>query len=242
MNKGKLITTGKTKSLYATNDESLVVMEFRDDTTALDGERMQQLSNKGRINSSINAFIMQHLRDSGIATHFVEQIDQTHALVKSLAMIPLESVVRNRAAGSLTRRLGIEKGRTLSPPIFEFFIKNDELHDPMVNRSHAITFDWATSEQMRQMEEISLKVNHILTDLFSAAGMLLVDYKLEFGIDNNGNLLLGDEFSPDGCRIWDSETEESLDKDRFRQELGDVVESYQIVAERLGIYTEAEET
>ena len=150
-------------------------------------------------------------------------------------MIPLECVVRNYAAGSLCRRLGVEEGITLNPPTFEFFLKNDPLHDPMVNESHALAFGWATSAQINVMKTQTFKVNEILMDLFKKGGMLLVDFKLEFGVFHDGTIVLGDEFTPDGCRLWDSETRKKLDKDRFRQGLGSVVESYIEVADRIGL-------
>ena len=150
-------------------------------------------------------------------------------------MIPVECVVRNFAAGSLCRRLGVEEGIALTPPTFEFFLKNDALHDPMVNDYHIIAFEWATQAQIDQMKALTFKVNDVLTQLFDSGDMLLVDYKLEFGIDSQGNIVLGDEFSPDGCRLWDKETRNKMDKDRFRQGLGSVVETYIEVAKRLGL-------
>ena len=149
-------------------------------------------------------------------------------------MLPIECVVRNIAAGSICKRLGIEEGIDLDPPTFEFFYKDDALHDPMINDYHIISFGWASKQQIAQMKERTFEVNNILKELFSTAGMILVDYKLEFGVYKD-ELLLGDEFTPDGCRVWDSETREKLDKDRFRQDLGEVVESYKIIAKKLGI-------
>jgi phosphoribosylaminoimidazole-succinocarboxamide synthase len=155
-------------------------------------------------------------------------------LVKKLKMIPVECVIRNYAAGSLVRRLGVSEGQQLTPPTFELFLKNDALHDPMVNESLAVSLGWATAEQLAEMKRLTYKANEILSALFDAAGMLLVDFKLEFGLFN-GQIVLGDEFSPDGCRLWDKETRKKLDKDRFRQGLGGVVEAYEEVAQRLGV-------
>ena len=166
--------------------------------------------------------------------HFEEVLSERDSLVKRLEMLPIECVVRNIAAGSICKRLGIEEGIDLDPPTFEFFYKDDALHDPMINDYHIISFGWASRQQIVQMKERTFEVNNILKELFSTAGMILVDYKLEFGV-YKGELLLGDEFTPDGCRVWDSETREKLDKDRFRQDLGEVVESYKIIAKKLGI-------
>ena len=177
---------------------------------------------------------MKVLEKEGVATHFEELVSETESLVKKLDMAPVECVVRNIAAGSICKRLGVEEGLDLNPPTFEFFYKDDDLHDPMINEYHIESFGWASKEQVKQMQEKTFQVNEILKKLFSDGGMILVDYKLEFG-SHKGKLFLGDEFTPDGCRVWDSETREKLDKDRFRQDLGDVVESYQIIAKKLGI-------
>ena len=232
--KGELITTGKAKSLYASDQDDFLIMHYRDDTSAFDGKKIESLEGKGTINNKFNAFIMEYLESEGIATHFVELLSETDSLVKRLDMAPVECVVRNVAAGSICKRLGLEEGIDLNPPTFEFFYKDDDLGDPMINEYHIKSFGWATEEQVDQMQIKTFEVNTALKKLFSEAGMILVDYKLEFG-DSSGELLLGDEFTPDGCRVWDVETREKLDKDRFRQGLGDVVESYQIIAKKLGI-------
>lgn len=226
--------TGKAKSVFTTDDPHKMVMVFRNDTSAFDGEKVEQLDRKGMVNNKFNAFIMTKLEEAGIPTHFEGLVSDTESLVKHLKMTPVECVVRNYAAGSLVKRLGIEEGQTLTPPTFELFLKNDALHDPMINESHCVSFGWSTQEQLDQMKALTLKVNSVLSALFDEAGMLLVDYKLEFGTFE-GKVLLGDEFSPDGCRIWDKETRKKLDKDRFRQGLGSVIESYEEVGRRLGI-------
>jgi len=236
--KSDLLCEGKAKSMYLTNDDEKLIMHFRDDTSAFDGEKRAKLARKGRVNNEFNAHIMRHLATAGIKNHFEEQINETDSVVKRLEMLPIECVVRNIAAGSLCRRLGIEDGINLEPPVFEFFYKNDTLHDPMINQFHIRTFGWATDDEIIRMRELTFKVNDILKPLFANAGMLLVDYKLEFG-RFDGELYLGDEFTPDGCRIWDSETREKLDKDRFRKDLGNVIESYEIVASRLGFLNTA---
>ena len=202
MEKRELLYSGKAKSVYTTDDPDYMVLEFRNDTSAFDGKKVEQLDRKGRINNLFNAFIMQKLSDAGIPTHFEKLLSDNEALVKKLDMIPLECVVRNLAAGSLVRRLGVEEGKELNPPTFELFLKNDALGDPMVNESHAATFGWASEAQIARMKELTFKVNEILKQMFLDGDMLLVDYKLEFGVFN-GEVTLGDEFSPDGCRLWD---------------------------------------
>lgn len=234
MEKRNELYRGKAKTVFTTDDPNFLVLEFRDDTSAFDGERIEQLARKGMVNNKFNHFIMEKLSAAGIPTQMKKLISDNACLVKKLDMIPVECVVRNFAAGSLVRRLGVEEGQALVPPTFELFLKNDALHDPMVNESHAITFGWATAEQLAEMKRLTFAVNDVLQPLFDQAGMLLVDYKLEFGIFQ-GEIILGDEFSPDGCRLWDKETRTKLDKDRFRQGLGGVVEAYEEVARRLGV-------
>lgn len=234
MEKRDLLYTGKAKSVFATDDADHVVIVYRNDTSAFDGKRIEQLDRKGAVNNQFNAFIMNKLTAAGIATHQIKLLSPTESLVKRLHMIPVECVVRNYAAGSLVRRLGVEEGLALTPPTFELFLKNDALGDPMINEAHAVSFGWATLEQLAEMQRLSLQINDILKALFLAGDMLLVDFKLEFGTFN-GAIVLGDEFSPDGCRLWDKETRKKLDKDRFRQGLGGVVEAYEEVAHRLGV-------
>ena len=234
MQKQKELYAGKAKSVFTTEDPNKFILVFRDDTSAFDGEKMEQLNRKGMVNNKFNAFIMQKLEAEGVETHFEELLSDNECLVKNLKMLPVECVVRNFAAGSLVRRLGVEEGKALNPPTFELFLKNDALHDPMINVSHCVVFGWATQDQLSEMERLTYKVNTILSKLFDDAGMMLVDYKLEFGV-YEGRIVLGDEFSPDGCRIWDKETKKKMDKDRFRQGLGSVIETYEEVGGRLGI-------
>ncbi|MDH3948428.1 MAG: phosphoribosylaminoimidazolesuccinocarboxamide synthase [Gammaproteobacteria bacterium] len=226
--------SGKAKTVYTTDDANKLILYFRNDTSAFDGEKVEQLDRKGMVNNKFNAFIMQKLEAAGVPTHFEKLLSEEESLFKKLDMLPIECVVRNISAGSLCRRLGIEEGLDLDPPTFEFFLKNDALHDPMINDAHIITFKWATQDEIDRMKALTFKVNEILKALFADAGMLLVDYKLEFG-RYQGELMLGDEFSPDGCRLWDAETRKKLDKDRFRQGLGGVIEAYEEVAQRLGV-------
>ncbi len=225
---------GKAKTVYTTDNSDLLILEFRNDTSAFDGLRIEQLDRKGMVNNKFNYFIMTKLREAGIPTQVEALLSDNEVLVKKLDMVPVECVVRNRAAGSLVKRLGVEEGKILNPPTFELFLKNDALHDPMVNESHCKSFGWATDEQLATMKELSFKINTVLTELFDKAGLILVDYKLEFGLFK-GEITLGDEFSPDGCRLWEKETLKKMDKDRFRQGLGGVIEAYEEVAKRIGV-------
>ena len=234
MEKQKLLAQGKAKSMYETDSENVLLMEFRDDASAFDGKKMSALNNKGKVNNQFNAFILDLLAKQGIETHFIETTSTHESLVKKLDMFPIECVVRNRATGSLCRRLGVEDGLILDPPLFEFFLKDDALGDPLINENHILSFKWASQSDIDEMKRLTFQVNEILRELFDKANLILVDYKLEFG-KFEGRVLLGDEFTPDGCRLWDKDTLEKLDKDRFRQDLGDVIESYQEVANRLGI-------
>ena len=234
MKKLEQLYAGKAKTVYTTDDPDKLILFFRNDTSAFDGEKIEKLDRKGLVNNYFNAFIMQTLEKAGVPTHFESILSDQEAVVKRLDMIPVECVVRNIATGSIVRRLGVQDGLELNPPTFEFFLKNDALHDPMINDYHIESFKWASKEEVARMKELTFKVNEVLKKLFLDAGMLLVDYKLEFGRFKDG-LRLGDEFSPDGCRLWDAETRKKLDKDRFRQGLGGVVEAYEEVAHRLGV-------
>ncbi len=234
MEKRAELYRGKAKSVYTTDNPDYLILHFRNDTSAFDGEKVEQLARKGMVNNKFNHFIMQKLEEAGVPTQVEALLSDEEALVKKLDMIPVECVVRNIAAGSLCRRLGVEEGLDLPQPTFELFLKNDALHDPMINESHCVAFGWASLAQLARMKELTFKVNEVLKKLFADAGMLLVDYKLEFGLFN-GEIVLGDEFSPDGCRLWDKATRNKLDKDRFRQGLGGVVEAYEEVAGRLGV-------
>ena len=232
MEKRNELYRGKAKSVYTTDDPDRLVLLFRNDTSAFDGKKIEQLDRKGMVNNRFNAFIMQKLEEAGIPTQFDALLSDNECLVKKLDMIPVECVVRNFAAGSLVKRLGVEEGMALTPPTFELFLKDDAKGDPFINQSHVVTFGWATAEQLARMQELTLKINDILKGLFDAAGLLLVDFKLEFGLFK-GEIVLGDEFSPDGCRLWDKETRKKMDKDRFRQGLGGVIEAYEEGAHRL---------
>ncbi|RNM28685.1 phosphoribosylaminoimidazolesuccinocarboxamide synthase [Dickeya undicola] len=225
---------GKAKTVYTTEDPDLLVLEFRNDTSAGDGARIEQFDRKGMVNNKFNHFIMTKLEEAGIPTQMVSLLSDTEVLVKKLEMVPVECVVRNRAAGSLVKRLGITEGEILNPPLFDLFLKNDAMHDPMVNESYCKTFGWVSEANLARMKELSYKANEVLSKLFGDAGLILVDFKLEFGLFK-GEVVLGDEFSPDGSRLWDKETLNKMDKDRFRQSLGGLIEAYEEVAHRLGV-------
>lgn len=226
--------SGKAKSLFLTENPKLLVMEFRDDTSAFDGERIEKLDRKGMVNNRFNAFVLEKLESAGVATHFEKLLSDTESLVKCLEMIPVECVIRNIATGSLCKRYGIDDGLELDPPTFEFFLKDDARHDPLINDYHIESFGWASPAEVEVMKKVTFQVNDALGELFRSEGMILVDFKVEFG-RFEGELLLGDEFTPDGCRLWDMETRKKLDKDRFRRGLGGVVEAYEEVAARLGV-------
>ena len=232
--KGNLLSEGKAKSLYETENHDELMMVYRDDTSAFDGKKKEALKGKGEINNRFNAHIMDYLSNNGIDTHYIKTVSENESLVHKLDMLPVECVVRNIATGSICRRLGVEQGLEFEEPLFEFFLKDDDLGDPLINDNHIVAFNWGTEREIEIMKEKTLAINKLLCEKFSNAGLILVDYKVEFGRKGN-EIILGDEFTPDGCRIWDKETGESLDKDRFRKDLGDVVESYQIVAHKLGI-------
>ena len=228
---------GKAKTVYATDDARYLVMHYRDDVSAFDGVKLAKLPQKGETNNKINAYVMGRLAAAGIPTHFVRVLNERESLVKAMKMIPVECVVRNVCAGSMAKRYGIAEGTKLAEPIFEFFLKSDALHDPLCNEDHIRVLGWASADEIAQMKKLTHDVNAVLRPLFANAGIDLVDYKLEFGHpldDPSAPLMLGDEFTPDGCRLWDAKTGEKLDKDRFRRDLGSVIEHYREVAQRIG--------
>ena len=234
MQKHAELYRGKAKTVYTTDNPDLLILEFRNDTSALDGERIEQFDRKGMVNNKFNHFIMGKLEAAGIPTQMERLLSDTEILVKKLDMVPVECVIRNHAAGSLVKRLGVEEGMVLNPPIFDLFLKNDAKHDPMINESYCETFGWVSRENLAEMKRLSYIANDVLSRLFDDAGLILVDFKLEFGL-YKGQVVLGDEFSPDGSRLWDKETLDKMDKDRFRQSLGGLIEAYEEVARRLGV-------
>lgn len=232
----KLVAEGKTKSLYSHSQADAYRMVFRDDVTAFDGSKSAQLARKGAVSCAINTGLMQRLEDAGVPTAHIERIGECEAVVKKLAMFPIESVVRNIAFGSLCRRLPIIEPRTaLNPPVWELFLKDDDLGDPAVAPDLVVAMQWANAEQVAEIRTMTLKINDLMRQWMADAGMVLVDFKLEFGATSSGELVLGDELTPDSMRLWDVNSGESLDKDRFRNDQGEVVHHYEEIAKRLDI-------
>jgi phosphoribosylaminoimidazole-succinocarboxamide synthase len=227
---------GKAKILYETSQpREYLIQYFKDDATAFNALKKGQIKEKGVINNAVSSWIFRYLEKQGIATHFVDKISDREMLVRKVEIVPIEMVVRNRATGSIVKRLGIPKGQPVQPPLVEFFYKSDALGDPLIGENHIRYFKWATDAELQQMVKVSLDVNRHLQAVFNEVGLELIDFKLEFGRDVNrrGVLLLADEFTPDGSRLWDKKTGEPMDKDRFRQDLGGVEEAYQEVYRRL---------
>lgn len=232
MKKGEFLYEGKAKKIYRTDDPELYLVEFKDDATAFDGEKKDSLADKGILNNRLSAIFFKLLEEKGVETHYEKTISEREMLVKSLEIIPVEVIVRNIAAGSLSKRLGIPEGTVMKKTVLEFSLKDDELHDPMINHYHIYAMELAGPEEMAEIEKAALRVNEILVPYLRDKGMTLVDFKLEFG-RHRGKILLGDEVSPDTCRFWDSSSQEKLDKDRFRRDMGGVVEAYREVLRRL---------
>ncbi len=232
MKKCEFMYEGKAKRIYKTEDPALVIVEFKDDATAFDGVKKDTLVDKGILNNRLSSIFFELLEDNEVATHYVKPLSEREMLVKGLEIIPVEVIVRNIAAGSLSKRLGIEEGKEMKKTVLEFSLKDDELHDPMINHYHIYAMELATAEEMDEIEKAALRVNDILVPYLLEKGIILVDFKLEFG-RHKGEILLGDEISPDTCRFWDSSSKEKLDKDRFRRDMGGVVEAYREVLRRL---------
>lgn len=229
----KKIYEGKAKILYQLEDPDTILMVFTNQATALNGKRKEDIAGKAILNTQISTLIFEWLESVGIATQFIKKIDDDRQVVKRLEMIPLEVVVRNRVAGSFAKRFGLEEGGVLSKPTVELFLKDDELDDPFVNVSQLNSLNKITEEECQTISDLALKINDKLIQLFDEAGLILVDIKFEFGKDSSGNIILGDEISPDNCRLWDKVTEEKLDKDRFRRHLGSLTDAYEEVSKRL---------
>ncbi|TDX51820.1 phosphoribosylaminoimidazolesuccinocarboxamide synthase [Orenia marismortui] len=233
MEKLAMIYEGKAKKIYTTEDDTKVIVEYKDDATAFNGEKKGQISEKGKLNAKISTILFELLEDKGIPTHLVEQLNDTDVLTKKLDIILVEVVMRNIAAGSLAKRLGLEEGTELKKPVLEFYYKDDELGDPMINEYHIYAEELATKEELDTIKDLAFKINQILAEFLSDKGIDLVDFKLEFGKGTDGKIYLGDEISPDTCRFWDSKTKKKLDKDRFRRDLGEVEGAYQEILRRL---------
>lgn len=217
---------GKAKKIFATTDPELVIMEYKDSATAFNGEKKGEIDEKGILNNTIAASIFQMLNQKGIPTHFIAKLSDREVLCKKVSIVPLEVIVRNVAAGSFSKRLAVPEGSELKTTIFELSYKDDELGDPLINDYHAVAIGAATWDDLKVIYDITAKINDILKDFFLGCGVRLIDFKLEFGRDSQGNIILADEISPDTCRFWDAKTNEKLDKDRFRRDLGNVKEAY----------------
>ncbi|MBQ9289430.1 MAG: phosphoribosylaminoimidazolesuccinocarboxamide synthase [Clostridia bacterium] len=235
MKKLEQLYEGKAKKVFATDQPDLVIVDYKDDATALNGKKRGTIKGKGAINNMMTNRLMQMLEKNGVPTHFVEEISDRETVVKKVSIVPLEVIIRNVAAGSLSKRLGIPEGTPLRKPVIEYCYKCDELDDPMVNEYHIAAMGWATDEQMKLIAEYALKVDSVLIRFFKEINVELIDFKLEFGVTSDGTLVLADEISPDTCRFWDATTHEKLDKDRFRRDMGGVEEAYIEMARRLHI-------
>jgi phosphoribosylaminoimidazole-succinocarboxamide synthase len=241
MSRRRQVYEGKAKVLFEGPEPGTLVQYFKDDATAFNNQKKGVITGKGVLNNRISEFIMLRLAEIGLPTHFVRRLNMREQLIKEVEIIPIEVVVRNVAAGSLSKRLGIPEGQALPRSIIEYYYKSDELGDPMVSEEHITAFGWSTPNELDEMMSMALRVNDYLSGLFMGVGIRLVDFKLEFGrLWNNDDMriVLADEISPDNCRLWDSQTNEKMDKDRFRRDLGGTAEAYQEVARRLGILPE----
>lgn len=233
MEKKELLYEGKAKKLYKTDEDGVLWVEYLDQATALNGAKKDAVSGKGALNNQITSLIFDRLKDEGIPSHFIEKISKTEQLVESVSIIPLEVVVRNTAAGSFSKRLAIPEGTSLAFPIVEFYFKEDRLDDPFINDDHVRVLSIATTEEIQEIKALAKRVNDALRTLFQKAEIRLIDFKIEVGRDTDGGILLADEISPDTCRLWDMKTQEHLDKDIYRRDLGDLVPVYQEVLQRL---------
>lgn len=233
MENGRMLYEGKAKRMFETTDPDILLIEYKNSLTAFNAQKKAEMEGKGRYNTLISAWLFQYLSEKGIPSHFIKLVDQNHQLVRKVQILPIEVVVRNITTGTLCKRLGVAEGMKLPRPLIEFYLKNDALGDPLITEDHALLFSWATAEEIVSMKEKSLAVNETLRALFLEKGIVLVDFKLEFGRDSEGKVLLADEISPDTCRFWDVATGERLDKDRFRKDLGDVLGAYREIWRRL---------
>ena len=235
MEKKEQLYEGKAKKVFATDDPNLYIVSYKDDATAFNGLKKGTIAGKGVINNQMSNFLMQMLEKNGVPTHFVEQLSERDTVVKRVQIVPLEVIIRNISAGSFSKRYGVEEGIVFDAPTIEFSYKNDELGDPLINDYHALALKLATKEEIETIKKYAFRVNELLKAYFKGLNIDLVDFKLEFGRLPDGAIVLADEISPDTCRVWDSQTHEKLDKDRFRRDLGGVEEAYQEVMRRLGI-------
>ena len=243
MKKGKKLYEGKAKIIYATNDKNLVIQYFKDDATAFNNQKKTTIEGKGVLNNRISEYILSNLAQCGIKTHLVKRLNMREQLIRKAEIFPIEFIVRNIATGSLTKRLDISEGTVLEKPLLEYCYKKDELQDPLISKEHIYSFGWATEKEIKEIDKMTLRINDLLLGMFRGIGIKLVDFKIEYGKAWNKDteekeIVLADEISPDTCRLWDVKTEKKLDKDRFRKDLGNIIQAYQEVARRLGIMPE----
>lgn len=236
MEKREQLYEGKAKKVFATDDANLVIVSYKDDATALDGLKKGTISGKGVVNNRMSNFLMKLLAEKGVDTHFVEELSERETLVKKVSIVPLEVIVRNISAGSFAKRYGVEEGIVFEEPTIEFSYKNDDLHDPLLNDYHALALKLATKAEIEKIKNMAFTVNAVLKEYFLTLGVKLVDFKLEFGKTADGTIVLADEISPDTCRFWDAETNEKLDKDRFRRDMGGVEDAYNEMMRRVGLH------
>lgn len=229
----EMLYEGKAKQIYASDNPDEVVIYYKDDATAFNGVKKASINNKGMLNNQITIILFTYLQEKGIPTHFIKQIDERKQLCKRVEIIPLEVIIRNYVAGSMAKRLNIPEGTKPSNVIMELSYKDDNLHDPLINSDHAVALGVVNYEQLEILEQLARKINELLIDLFLKLDIKLIDFKIEFGLDKDGNIVLADEISPDSCRLWDKNTNEKLDKDRFRRDLGEVENAYQEILQRL---------
>lgn len=234
MQKGALIYEGKAKQLFTTEDPEILYVMYKNSATAFNGEKKEEIEGKAKLNNQITSLIFEQLEQQGVPSHFVKQLSETEQLVRKVDIIPLEVVVRNVAAGSLANRLGLEEGVKLAHPIVEFYYKDDALGDPLLTDAHISLLKLVTTDERQKLEHQALEINKHLTQIFESIGVSLVDFKVEFGRTSSGDILLADEISPDTCRLWDKETNQKLDKDVFRRNLGNLTDGYAIILSRLG--------
>ena len=235
MTKTKQLYEGQAKKVWATDDENIVIVDYKDDATAFNGIKKGTIAGKGVVNNKMSNYLMQLLEKHGVPTHFVKELSDRETAVKKVTIVPLEVIIRNRAAGSICKRLGLEEGMDFVCPSIEFSYKDDELGDPLINGYHAVSCGFATREEVERIKELAFKVNDVLKEYFASIGVELIDFKLEFGKTADGTIVLADEISPDTCRFWDIKTHEKLDKDRFRRDLGGVEEAYEEMMKRVGL-------
>lgn len=233
MEKTVQLYEGKAKKVYATNDPDLCIVAYKDDATAFNGLKKGTILGKGAINNRVTNYLMKMLENNGVPTHFVEELNDRETVVKKVKIVPLEVIIRNISAGSFAKRYGVEEGIVFAEPTIEFSYKNDDLGDPLINDYHAFALGLATKEEIQTIKDMAFKINSVLKEYFLTRGIKLVDFKLEFGKTKDGKIVLADEISPDTCRFWDSKTNEKLDKDRFRRDLGNVEDAYQEILKRL---------